>query len=128
MFPSSTIPTAFQYRAFFFVCHNEKFVVCRNRRRVVCREKMSLRRESECKHQRGSVTDCARITERLVGVCEGSIGIAKEPQRPRPKRQRCHTHVLTKTHRQRTMLDRGIERDRLVVMCAGFCEIAAKKQ
>jgi len=89
---------------------------------------MSLRRESQCEHQRGRVTDLARITERLVGVCERGIGIAKQPQGPRPKRQGRHTHVLTKTHRQRTMLARDVERNRLVVMCAGFCKIAPKKQ
>ena len=48
---------------------------------------MGARRESQRKHQGGGVTDLARITERLVGVSERGIGIAKKPQHPRPKGQ-----------------------------------------
>ena len=46
---------------------------------------MSVRRESQRKHQRGGVTDLARITERLVGVSERGFGIAKQPQSPRSR-------------------------------------------
>ena len=89
---------------------------------------MGARRESQRKHQGGGVTDLARITERLVGVSERGIGIDKKPQHPRPKGKHCHSHVLTKTRRQRTMLVRRIERVCLVVMCARFWKIAPKKQ
>ena len=43
---------------------------------------MSLRRQSERKHQRGGVIDFARIAESLVGVDERGIRVAKEPQSP----------------------------------------------
>ena len=55
---------------------------------------------------------------RMFCVCERSIGIAKHPQSQRPIGQIDYPNVLTKTHRQRTMLGRIVERNRPIEVCS----------
>ena len=75
-------------------------------------------------HQRGSVADLARILERVVGVRERGLGIAKQPQSQRPIGQDCHPDVLAKSRRQRTMLGRIVKRERLIEMRSAFRDVS----
>jgi len=38
--------------------------------------------------------DLARVPERLLGICERGLGMAKHPQRERPIRQDCHPNLV----------------------------------
>ena len=71
-------------------------------------------------HQRGGLADLARILERVLGVRERGLGIAKQPQSQRPIGQDCHPDVLAKSRRQRTMLGRIVKRERLIVDALGL--------
>ena len=103
--PWRIIPRAFQNAAAFFVRQSDEFIGIA---RLLPR---NFRKENGSVH----VTLSAYINvaawpisraslERVVSVCERGLGIAKHPQSQRPIGQDCHPDVLTKTHRQRTML------------------------
>ena len=47
----------------------------------------------QCKHRRKGLPDLARDLERLLGVCERGLGMAKRPQGQRPNGQGCHRSV-----------------------------------
>ena len=82
------------------------------------------------KHQSGGLTDLARILERVLGVCERGLGIAKHPQGQRPIGTRLPPQRLAKSRRQRTMLGRIVKRDRLIEVRSAFrdvARVAAKK-
>ena len=74
------------------------------------------------------MADLARIVERVVGVRERSLGIAKQPQSQRPKGQDCHSDVLAKTRRQRTMLGRIVKCERLIEVRSAFCDVSRTQQ
>ena len=63
-----------------------------------------------------------------LNVCERGLGIAKQPQRQRPIGQDCYPDVLTKTHRQRTMLGRIVKRDRLIEVRSAFRDVSREQQ
>ena len=54
-------------------------------------------------HQCGGLADLARLFERAICVGERGVGIAKQPQGPRPIGQDDHANVLAKSRRQRAM-------------------------
>jgi len=62
-----------------------------------------------------------RCIERLFCACEPSVWIAKEPQCQRPK-------IVGKPRRQQPMFDRIVKRNRLIVVCEGFREVAREHQ
>ena len=104
----------------FFVRQSDKFIDLRVCCRVISAVDMGKTMRGQRKHQRGGLTDLARILERVVSVCERGLGIAKQPQGQRPKGQDCHPDVLAKSRRQRTMLGRIVKRDRLIVDALGL--------
>ena len=81
---------------------------------------MSQRCEDQRKNQRGGVADLARILERLVGIRERGLGIAKQPQSQRPISTRLPPEVLAKSRRQRAMFGRIVKRDRLIEDALGL--------
>jgi hypothetical protein len=80
------------------------------------------------KHQRSGLAYLARIRERLLGVPPRGLGIAKDPQDPRPIGQDCHPYVLAKPCPQRTMLGRIIKRERAIEMQSAFRDVSSNQQ
>ena len=67
-----------------FVGQSRKFIGFRVCRRVILAEDIGPRCMEQRIHRRGGVTYLARILERLHGVCERRLGIAEQPEGPRP--------------------------------------------
>jgi hypothetical protein len=84
--------------------------------------------EAQCEHQRSGLADLARILERVVGIRERSVGIAKQPQSSRPITQGYNPDVCAKTRRQRTMLGGIVERDSAVEMRSPLRDVSCKQQ
>jgi len=79
-------------------------------------------------HQSGSLADLARILERLLGVLQGSLGIAKKPQGPRPIGPDCYPDVLAKSRGQRTMLGSSVMRKRLIKVRSSCRDVTRAQQ
>ena len=73
------------------------------------------------------MTYLARILERVISVSECGLGIAKGPQSQRPIGQNSHPDILAKSRRQRTMLGRIVERNRLIEMCSAFRDVSCQQ-
>ena len=69
----------------YFVRQSDKFIVFLRCSRVVPAENLGQTCEEQGKQPIGSLADVARLLERLLCVCERGVGIAKQPQSPRPK-------------------------------------------
>src|ERR1700722_20196790 len=97
-----------------FVCQSFEFIGECFSGRVVSAKEVGY----ECVTQRikpsPSLTHDARIFEGVVYVCEGALWRTKGPHSERPIGQIPHAEVLTKKHRQRTMLSRIVKRDRMI--------------
>src|SRR5216683_4627449 len=111
-----------------FIRQSEKFIEDRVCCRVISAVGMGYRCDGQRVHQRGSLTDVARILEWALFSCECGLGIAERPQGERPPPEGDHTDVLAKSRRQRTMLGRIIKRDRLIVVGPAFREGSPTRQ
>src|SRR5262249_61451612 len=79
-------------------------------------------------HDGGGLAALSSTVEGPVGIVEGSLGIAKQPQGPCPIGQDHHTDILAKSRRQPTMLGRIVERDCLIIVCPTLGDVSRAHQ
>jgi len=108
----------------FFVRQRDKFIDQCIRCRIISALNVDKRSVRQRMHQRGGVTDLARILDRVLDVTERGIGVTKTKQSVRPMAQDSHPGILAKTHCQRTMLGRIIERERLIIVGPTFRDVS----
>src|SRR5262249_26595886 len=108
----------------FFVRKSEKLLESCGCFRVISALNLDKRPVRQRMHQRGGVTDLARILERVLGVGERGLGVTKTKQSPRPMAQDCHPGILAKTQCQRTMLGRIVKRERLIIVRPAFRDVS----
>ena len=113
----------------FFVRQSDKFIALRVCCCVVSADDMGQTMCIDSAYINVAAWPISRASlERVLCVCERGLGIAKQPQRPRPIGQDCHPDVLAKSRRQRTMLGRIVKRDRLIEMRSAFRDVSRTQQ
>ena len=106
----------------------DQFLDGGTRRGIVATECMGETRVAQRIHRRRRLSDLASIGERLMGIREGRLGMAEQPQRDRAVAADRHSDVMPESGGKRAMRSGIVGDDRPIKMPSSLDEVACPDQ